>query len=634
LNENLAKSKETRPVRYGEYILLDRVNIGGMAEVFRAKKAGLDDVQRVRAIKRILPNLARDPDFATMFEDEARIAVQLSHANIAQVYELGSVDDSLYIAMEYVEGYDLRTLINSMRKLGTFFDTALVAFVISKVCEALDYAHRKRDRETGIELGIVHRDVSPQNVIVSNEGEVKLIDFGIAKAAMKRTHTEAGILKGKFGYMAPEQVMGGALDGRADIFCVGILMYEMLTTERLFVGDTELATLHKIRLAEVPPPSLNNPHIPPQLEAIVFKALERDVNERYQHASDLQEDLEFFMHQSGQRPYSTRRLRDFMRTTFAEDIELDRSKLEKVLRQAAEQLSESGGSIRQWNAPDLQHQKTAQEDSGSHQLPPPLSADGRGRDHTPSSPRSVRQEAFERQPTPQDRPAPVQHHTPTPRQNAPAPVHGNYPPQREMHQTPHNPPQLSPQASATVSQLPGAIPHQAMTTQQQAPQAHYHQGQPVQPIQPVQPVQHQAHPSSTIPTQPSIQQQQHFHPNQPPFPNARANTPPPPARGANISAERKPFDPPPTMITDLTSQKRRNRRKKKKKNNKSLWMIFWIVLIALWVVLMYFLILVPTPEASLQPKSQTTLAQECITTPNKSKNNCPNCSTTPTTRFT
>jgi serine/threonine protein kinase len=242
-------------------LLLDRLNVGGMAEVFRAKVTSLEGVERLVAIKRILPHLARDPEFTNMFIDEARIAVTLHHANIAQVYELGRVGESLFIAMEYVHGRDIRSLINRARHVKKRLAIPLVTHVVSKVCEGLDYAHRRKDLSQR-DLNIVHRDISPQNIILSYEGEVKIIDFGIAKAASKRSHTEAGILKGKFGYMAPEQVMGEAIDRRADIFCAGILLYEMLTSERLFVGSNELSTLQKIRHVEIVPPHLSQPQYP------------------------------------------------------------------------------------------------------------------------------------------------------------------------------------------------------------------------------------------------------------------------------------------------------------------------------------------------------------------------------------
>lgn len=334
MKENLA-----RPVPYGNYLLLDRVNVGGMAEVFRAKSMNLEGIERLVAIKRILPHLARDPDFSSMFIDEARIAINLRHANIAQMYELSRVGESLYIAMEYVHGRDLRALINRMRYLRKDIPVPIVAHIIAKVCEGLDYAHRKRDDLTMREMDIVHRDVSPQNVIISYEGEVKIIDFGIAKAASKRSHTEAGILKGKFGYMAPEQVAGGEIDRRADVFCTGILMYELLTTDRLFAGSSELSTLRRIRNVEVAPPSMLNRAISDELEEIVLKALAANPDDRYEYASDLADDLQRFLYTSGTEVVSSRKLRSFMHDVFAKDINSDQKTLEALLRAQPKELA-------------------------------------------------------------------------------------------------------------------------------------------------------------------------------------------------------------------------------------------------------------------------------------------------------
>src|SRR5262245_26827807 len=236
-----------------------------MAEVFRAKATGVEGFEKLVAIKRILPNIAEDDEFITMFIDEAKIAVQLTHANIAQIYDLGKIDDSYFIALEFVWGKDLRTIFERARKRGEILPIALSCYVISRICEGLDYAHRKRDAQ-GDDLQIVHRDVSPQNLLVSYEGEVKIIDFGIAKAANKASKTQAGILKGKFGYMSPEQVRGLPLDRRSDIFSVGIVLYELLTGERLFLGESDFSTLEKVRNVEIMPPTLHNPKIPEELE--------------------------------------------------------------------------------------------------------------------------------------------------------------------------------------------------------------------------------------------------------------------------------------------------------------------------------------------------------------------------------
>ena len=203
-----------KPIPFGKYDLLERINVGGMAEVFRAKAYGVEGFERLVAVKRILPNIAEDNEFITMFVDEAKIAVQLNHANIAQIFDLGVVDGAYFIALEHVHGRDLRAIFERCRQGGSPMPVAQACFIVMKMCEGLDYAHNKRDAG-GRDMNLVHRDVSPQNIIVSYEGEVKLIDFGIAKAASKANKTQAGILKGKFGYMSPEQVRGLDIDHRS-----------------------------------------------------------------------------------------------------------------------------------------------------------------------------------------------------------------------------------------------------------------------------------------------------------------------------------------------------------------------------------------------------------------------------------
>src|SRR3954470_19172056 len=197
-----------------------------MAEVFKAKATGVEGFERMVAVKRILPSIAEDEEFITMFIDEAKIAVQLTHANVAQIFDLGRVDGSFFIALEYVHGKDLRAIFNRGRQRGELLPIPMSCYAIMKLCEGLDYAHNKRDATGGF-LNLVHRDVSPQNILVSYEGEVKIIDFGIAKAAGRSHQTQAGILKGKFAYMSPEQVQGRSIDRRSDIFAVGNILFEM-----------------------------------------------------------------------------------------------------------------------------------------------------------------------------------------------------------------------------------------------------------------------------------------------------------------------------------------------------------------------------------------------------------------------
>ncbi len=316
-----------KPLPFGKYYLLERINVGGMAEVFRAKAYGVEGFERLVAVKRILPNIAEDKEFISMFIDEAKIAVQLNHANIAQIFDLGMVDSAYYIALEHILGRDLRAIFDRCRNRGEPMPVAQACFCVMKVCEGLDYAHNKRD-QGGRELNLVHRDVSPQNMMISFEGEVKLIDFGIAKAVNKNSQTQAGILKGKFGYMSPEQVRGLPIDRRSDIFSCGIVLYELLTGERLFVGESDFSTLEKVRNVEILPPSTYNRKIPDELERIVLKALAKDTEDRYQNAIDLHDELQAFVYTAGEF-YSRKDLAGWMKKVFAKEIEAETSKLEE-----------------------------------------------------------------------------------------------------------------------------------------------------------------------------------------------------------------------------------------------------------------------------------------------------------------
>jgi serine/threonine protein kinase len=293
--------------------------VGGMAEVFKAKVMREEGFEKLFAIKRILPSIAEDDEFIKMFIDEAKIAVQLTHANIAQILDLGKVGDAYFIAMEYVHGKDTRSVTERMKKQGQTLGIPMCCYIMMKVCEGLDYAHNKKD-SAGRELNLVHRDVSPQNVLLSFDGEVKLIDFGIAKAANKAAKTQAGILKGKFGYMSPEQVRGLPLDRRSDVFSAGIVLYELLTGERLFLGESDFSTLEKVRNVEIMPPSTFNRNIPEELEQIVLKALAREVEDRYQTAMELHDDLQSFMYTFGDL-FGRKEQAAFLREHFPDEYE-------------------------------------------------------------------------------------------------------------------------------------------------------------------------------------------------------------------------------------------------------------------------------------------------------------------------
>jgi TonB family protein len=280
------------PDRFGQYELLERIASGGMAELFRARRTGVEGFQKIVAIKKILPHIAGNDEFITMFADEAKLAAQLNHPNIVHIYDLGKIEAGGYfIAMEYVEGMDLRTILRSGRDASLPLPIPLAVYVASKVASALDYAHRRRDAR-GEELKIVHRDVSPQNILISHEGEIKLCDFGIAKADRKVSKTESGSLKGKLQYMSPEQAWGKSIDHRSDLFSLGCVLHEMLTGERLFRGDSDMTVLELVRQAEVSPPSRVNPDVPAALDNVVIKALARDPEERYATGAEMLRDLE------------------------------------------------------------------------------------------------------------------------------------------------------------------------------------------------------------------------------------------------------------------------------------------------------------------------------------------------------
>jgi TonB family protein len=236
-----------------------------------------------------------------MFIDEAKLAAQLNHNNIIHIYDLGKIKGSYYIAMEYIDGWDLRSVLQKCREKDLTVPVPLAMFTASLLAGALDYAHRKRDFENR-DLGLVHRDVSPQNVLISKEGEIKLCDFGIAKAASKASHTRAGALKGKLQYMSPEQAWGKEIDHRSDIFSLGLVLYEMLTGQRVFAGDSEMSVLEQVRNPQVSAPSTVNPDIPAKVDEIVLKALEGDPEKRYQSAREFQRDLNKVLRKMGGGP--------------------------------------------------------------------------------------------------------------------------------------------------------------------------------------------------------------------------------------------------------------------------------------------------------------------------------------------
>lgn len=281
------------------YRVIEKLESGGMAEVFRAESEGLQGFRKQVAIKRVLPHLSEKKKFISMFLDEARLSAMLSHSNCVQVFDIGVGDNAFFIVMEFVEGANLKNIVESIKKSGRQFPVSAAALICHEICKGLSYAHEIRD-PTGALLNLVHRDMSPPNVLITKYGEVKIVDFGLAKASSQLEKSEPGIIKGKFSYLSPEAAMGQEVDARTDIFAVGIILWELLTQQRLFLGETDFQTVKRVQQAVVPPVAQFNRQVPPQMEQIVLKALARDPGARYQTAKELGQDLNKFMFGYGQ----------------------------------------------------------------------------------------------------------------------------------------------------------------------------------------------------------------------------------------------------------------------------------------------------------------------------------------------
>ena len=261
-----------------------------MAEVFRAESAGLEGFKKTVAIKRVLPHLSQKKQFMGMFIDEARLSAHLSHSNCVQVFDIGIGDDTYFNVMEYIDGADLKAVIEHQKKLGSAVPIEEACLICVRICEGLSYAHELRDGK-GRHLGIVHRDMSPPNVLITRHGEIKIVDFGLAKANSQLEHSEPGIIKGKFSYLSPEAARGEPIDTRTDIFAVGIILWEMLANRRLFLGDSDLETVRQVQAAAVPPIRQFNRRVTPEIERILAKTLTPQPRDRYQSARDLGQDL-------------------------------------------------------------------------------------------------------------------------------------------------------------------------------------------------------------------------------------------------------------------------------------------------------------------------------------------------------
>jgi eukaryotic-like serine/threonine-protein kinase len=279
------------------YRVIKKLASGGMAEVFVAESAGIEGFRKQVAIKRVLPQLSKKQQFIEMFLDEARLSAHLSHSNVVSVFDIGVGDGTYFIVMEYVDGADLKAVMDHAKKIARTPPVEAAVYVTRRICQGLAYAHELKI--DGKHLNVIHRDITPANVLMTRYGEVKIVDFGLAKASSQLAASDAGVIKGKFGYLAPETVMEKPVDQRVDVFACGIILWEMLSGRRLFLGDTDFQTVRMVRDAVIPSLPQINRDVPAELDTIVKRALARDPDARYRNARDLGHDLTRFLFRYG-----------------------------------------------------------------------------------------------------------------------------------------------------------------------------------------------------------------------------------------------------------------------------------------------------------------------------------------------
>jgi len=326
--------------KFGKYFLLDHIAQGGMAEIYRARLATPGEAGRLLAIKKVLAGFGSNSEFAQMFQSEIKVTLAFNHPNIVQVYECGEEEKQPYIAMELIDGRNLRQFITRFSELRQTIQPDMAAYIIEQAASALHYAHSFRDKISGEPLNVVHRDIKPQNILISYDGTVKVIDFGIAKAATNDESTRAGVIKGTINYLSPEQLSGDPLDGRSDIFALGIVLWELLTGEKLFKGDNDLAILKQIESSNlVKTPSTINPAVPKELDYIVIRALAKQREKRFQNAGELQRKLHKFLYEYNP-DFNPADLSYLAKDLFQNVIVEDRKKIQR-LNDKAEQLLKS-----------------------------------------------------------------------------------------------------------------------------------------------------------------------------------------------------------------------------------------------------------------------------------------------------
>jgi len=329
-------AEESSGQLFGKYELLEKIGAGGMAEIYRARSHGVEGFEKILCVKRILPAYAKNRAFIEMLIAEAKLSSLMQHGNVVQIYDLGAQGNQFYIVMEFVDGCDLLQLLTAAAKRKERFPTELALYVIGEVAKGLAYAHSATDRQ-GRSLNIIHRDVSPSNVLLSFEGDVKVVDFGVARADLESQEKEekGSALKGKLGYMSPELVTGGDIDHRSDIFALGIILWETLTLRRLFLGKTDIQTLINIRDVKIDKKFAKHSYVPEGIQAIIRKALAKDVNDRYQTATDMHEAILDYLFENRVR-VSSRKLSEFIKDRVPRRAPPPESKIDIRAIEAAE----------------------------------------------------------------------------------------------------------------------------------------------------------------------------------------------------------------------------------------------------------------------------------------------------------
>ena len=352
------------PIQFGKYQLLDKIAAGGMAELYRAKLTGAQGFEKLIAIKKILPHLCEEDNLVASFINEAKLAALLHHENIVQIYDFGRMDDEYFIAMEFIFGKDLRTIRKTAKERDLPLGMENILYIVSRICAGLDYSHNLRDLQ-GQPLNMIHRDINPQNVLVTYEGQLKIIDYGIAKAASQNTKTRDNLIKGKLAYMSPEQANGQIIDHRSDIFSTGIILYELLAVRRMFEGET-MHVLSLVRDAQYDPPEEVIPDLPAKLNELLRRSLAKNPDDRYPSAGEMLADLEEFAFSESLRP-NTRGFARYIKALFKDELAE-----EELALWGQSHIFEAGQSDRQdsQSRPGACHDHTARlTDATSNETP-------------------------------------------------------------------------------------------------------------------------------------------------------------------------------------------------------------------------------------------------------------------------